>query len=54
MGDPGLWGTLNTPNWVFWVSKLQIFGTEGAENFEKIEVFKEKLALFVVLGENLT
>ena len=32
--------------------KLHIFGAEGAENFEKMKVFKEKLALFGVLREN--
>ena len=26
--------------------KLQIFGAEGAENLEKIRVFKEKLTIF--------
>ena len=39
-------GTLTTKNSGFWVSKVQIFGAKGAENFEKIEVFKEKLTIF--------
>ena len=33
--------------------KLQIFGAEGAENFEKFRVFKGKSAIFGVLRENL-
>ena len=32
--------------------KLHIIGAEGAENFEKMKGFKEKLALFGVLREN--
>ena len=40
-----------TPN--FWDIKLQIFGAEGAENFEKFRVFKGKSAIFGVLRENL-
>ena len=36
-----------------WDIKLQIFGAEGAENFEKCRVFKEKLAIFGVLREIL-
>ena len=32
--------------------KLHIFGAKGAENFEKMKGFKEKLALFGVLREN--
>ena len=30
----------------FWDIKLQIFGAEGAENFEKFRVFREKSAIF--------
>ena len=32
---------------LFWVSKVQILGAKGAENFETIEFFKEKLAVFL-------
>ena len=54
-----LWGTLaqrGDPNSTKIGSrrdlKLHIFGAEGAENFEKIKVFKGKLALFGILREN--
>ena len=53
MGDPPPRGDPfghKTPN--FWDIKLQIFGAEGAENFEKMKDFKEKLALFGDLREN--
>ena len=43
-------GTLTTKNWVFWVSKVQIFGAEGAKNFEKTVVIKEKLGIFYTFG----
>ena len=33
--------------------KLHTFGAEGAEIFEKMKVFKGKMALFGVLRENL-
>ena len=32
--------------------KLHTFGAEGAENFEKMKVFKGKMALFGILREN--
>ena len=32
--------------------KLHVFGAKGAENFEKMKVFKGKLALFGILREN--
>ena len=37
----------------FWDIKLQIFGAEGAENFEKSRIFKENRLFFGVLRENL-
>ena len=40
-----------TPN--FWDIKFQIFGAEGAENFEKFRVIKEKSAIFWSLRKNL-
>ena len=43
-------GTLATKKSGFWVSKLQIFGAEGGENFEILAVCKEKLALFCTFG----
>ena len=51
--DPSLGEILTTEKSGFWVSKLQIFGAEGAKIFEKIEIFKDKLPVFVVLGGNL-
>ena len=33
--------------------KLHIFSAKGAENFERIKVFKEKCAFFGILRENL-
>ena len=44
-------GTLTTKNSGFWRSKVQIFGAEGAENFEKIAIIKGHLAIFVLLGK---
>ena len=38
-------GTLTPKNRDFAGIKLQIFGAEGAENFEKCRVFKEKWAI---------
>ena len=37
----------------FWGIKLQIFGAEGAENFEKYRGSMKKLAIFGILRENL-
>ena len=39
-------GTPTQKNWVWRDLKLQIFGAEGAENFQKFKGFKENLALF--------
>ena len=35
----------------FWDIKLQIFGAEGTENFEKFRVFKEKSAILEFKGK---
>ena len=58
LGGGGPWPKGGDPNSkknrLFWDIKLQIFGAEGAENFEKLRVLREKLSFFGVLWENLT
>ena len=54
-GDPGSRG--GDPNskkiGIFGGIKLQIFGAEGAENFEKLRFLMEIWLFFGVLSENL-
>ena len=50
LGGPWPQGGPNYKNRDFWGSKVQIFGAEDAENFEKIVVFNEKLAVFCTFG----
>ena len=45
-GPPAQGGPLLQKNREFRDIKLQIFGAEGAENFEKFRVFREKSAIF--------
>ena len=47
-GDPFGHETSN-----FWDIKLQIFGAEGAENFENLEFLMKNRLFFGVLRENL-
>ena len=44
-------GTLTPKNRLFWDIKLQIFGAEGAENFEKLRVLREKWSFLEFYGK---
>ena len=54
-GDPGPGGgdPYSKKIGIFVGITLQIFGAEGAENFEKLRFFNGELAVFLVLSENL-